>query len=67
MMDFSYSSTQQSIVTSIENIMANFDSSSKVDIGDVSYGDSDGIAMLEIPYTCIPDAATNTEFDLIYT
>jgi hypothetical protein len=41
--------------------------SSKVDIGDVSYGDSDGIAMLEIPYTCIPDAATNTEFDLIYT
>ena len=24
-MDFSYSSTQQSIVTSIENIMANFD------------------------------------------
>ena len=25
MMDFSYSPTQQSIVTSIENIMANFD------------------------------------------
>jgi len=41
--------------------------SSKVDIGDVSYGDSDGIAMLEIPYTCVPDSAANTEFDLIYT
>ena len=41
--------------------------SSKVDIGDVSYGDSDGIAMLEIPYTCVPDAAANAEFDLIYT
>jgi hypothetical protein len=41
--------------------------SSKVDIGDVSYGDSDGIAMLEIPYTCVPTSATATEFDLIYT
>ena len=41
--------------------------SSKVDIGDVAYGDSDGIAMLEIPYTCVPDSAANTEFDLIFT
>ncbi len=41
--------------------------SSKVDIGDVSYGDSDGIAMLEIPYTCVPTSSTATEFDLIYT
>jgi len=41
--------------------------SSKVDIGDVSYGDSDGIAMLNIPYTCVPDSAANVEFDLIYT
>ena len=41
--------------------------SSKVDIGDVAYGDSDGIAMLEIPYTCVPDSAANAEFDLIYT
>jgi hypothetical protein len=41
--------------------------SAKVDIGDVSYGDQDGIAMLEIPYTCVPDSAANAEFDLIYT
>ena len=41
--------------------------STKVDIGDVSYGDQDGIAMLEIPYTCVPDSAANAEFDLIYT
>ena len=41
--------------------------SSKVDIGDVAYGDSDGVAMLEIPYTCVPEAAANAEFDLIYT
>ena len=41
--------------------------SSKVDLGDVSYGDSDGIAMLEIPYTCVPNSAANTEFDLIFT
>jgi hypothetical protein len=41
--------------------------SSKVDIGDVAYGDSDGIAMLEIPFTCVPDASANAEFDLVYT
>jgi len=41
--------------------------SSKVDIGDVSYGDQDGIAMLNIPYTCVPDSVANAEFDLIYT
>ena len=41
--------------------------SSNVDIGDVSYSDSDGIAMLDIPYTCVPDSVANTEFDLIYT
>ena len=41
--------------------------SSKVDIGDVAYGDSDGIAMLEIPFTCVPDSAANAEFDLVFT
>jgi hypothetical protein len=41
--------------------------SSKIDIGDVSYGDQDGIAMLEIPYTCVPDTAANTDFSLVYT
>tara|TARA_R100000231_G_scaffold113203_1_gene84002 strand:- start:791 stop:1783 length:993 start_codon:yes stop_codon:yes gene_type:complete len=40
--------------------------SSKVDIGDVAYGEADGIVMLEIPYTCVPDAANN-DFSLIFT
>ena len=40
--------------------------SSKVDIGDVSYGEADGVAMLEIPYTLVPSAANN-EFSLIFT
>ena len=40
--------------------------SSKVDIGDVNYGEADGVAMLEIPYTLVPTAANN-EFSLIYT
>ena len=40
--------------------------SSKVDIGDVSYGEEDGIQMLEIPYTLVPSAAGD-EFSLIYT
>ena len=40
--------------------------STKVDIGDVNYGEMDGVAMLEIPYTLVPSAAGN-EFSLIYT
>ena len=40
--------------------------SSKVDIGDVNYGEMDGVAMLEIPYTLVPSSANN-EFSLIYT
>ena len=40
--------------------------STKVDIGDVNYGEMDGVAMLEIPYTLVPSSANN-EFSLIYT
>ena len=40
--------------------------SSKVDIGDVAYGEADGVAMLEIPYTLVPSAANN-EVSLIFT
>ena len=40
--------------------------STKVDIGDVNYGEMDGVAMLEIPYTLVPSAANN-EFSLVYT
>jgi len=41
--------------------------STRVDIGDVSYSDQDGIAMLNIPYTAIPSTAGNDEFSLVYT
>jgi len=41
--------------------------SSKVDIGDVNYGDIDGIASLEIPYTLVPSTSGNDEFSIIYT
>lgn len=41
--------------------------STRVDIGDVSYADQDGIHMLTIPYTCVPSTAGNDEFSLIYT
>lgn len=41
--------------------------SSKVDLGDIAYGDSDGIVMLEIPYTCVPESTANSDFSLIYT
>jgi hypothetical protein len=41
--------------------------STRVDIGDVSYSDQDGIHMLNIPYTCVPTTAGNDEFSLVYT
>jgi hypothetical protein len=41
--------------------------STKIDIGDVSYGDQDGIAMLTIPYTAVPSTAGNDEFSIVYT
>jgi hypothetical protein len=41
--------------------------STKVDIGDVSYSDQDGIHMLNIPFTCVPSTAGNDEFSFVYT
>jgi len=41
--------------------------STRIDIGDVSYSDQDGIAMLNIPYTAVPSTAGNDEFSLVYT
>ena len=40
--------------------------SSKVDIGDVNYGEMDGVTMLEIPYTLIP-STSGDEMSLVYT
>lgn len=41
--------------------------STRIDVGDVSYGDQDGIAMLTIPYTAIPSTAGNDEVTLTFT
>lgn len=41
--------------------------SARADISDVSYGDLDGIAMLEIPFTAIPSSAGNDEVEIVYT
>ena len=41
--------------------------SARGDIADVSYGDLDGIAMLEIPFTAIPSTTGNDEVELVYT
>jgi len=57
-LDFTHGSTAGNIVDF---------ASTKVDIGDVSYGDQDGIAMLTIPYTCVPSTSGNDEFSLAYT
>lgn len=41
--------------------------SAKADVADVSYGDLDGIAMLEIPFTAVPSSSGNDEVELVYT
>ena len=41
--------------------------STRVDIGDVSYSDQDGIHMLNIPYTAVPGTSGNDEFSIVYT
>ena len=41
--------------------------SAKADIADVSYGDLDGIAMLEIPFTAVPSTAGNDEIELVFS
>lgn len=41
--------------------------STRSDLGDITYGDSDGILTMEIPYTLVPSAAGNDEFSLVYT
>ena len=41
--------------------------STKVDIGDVTYSDLDGIHMLNIPFTCVPSTSGNDEFSFVYT
>ena len=40
--------------------------STRVDIGDPSYEDQDGIHMLSIPFTAVPSTAGNDEFRLVY-
>ena len=40
--------------------------STKVDIGDVAYGEADGVTMIEIPYTLVPSSA-NDELSIVFT
>ena len=39
----------------------------KADISDVSYGDLDGIAMLEIPFVAVPSTSGNDELEIVFT
>ena len=40
--------------------------STKVDIGDIAYGEDDGVTMIEIPYTLVPSSA-NDELSIVFT
>ena len=56
-LSFIHGTTAGNIVSLISN---------RVDIGDPSYSDQDGIHMLSMPYTAIPSTAGNDEFRLVF-
>lgn len=56
-LSFIHGSTAGNIVSLISN---------RVDIGDPSYSDQDGIHMLSLPYTAVPSTAGNDEFRLVF-
>jgi hypothetical protein len=39
----------------------------QVDLGNLTYGDSDGVMMLNLPYVALPTTAGNNEFSLALT
>ena len=52
--------------TTAGNIVS-FTSTGRVDIGDPTYEDQDGIHMLSVPYTLVPSTSGNDEFSLLFT
>lgn len=63
---FTHGTTALNKVTIQSGLVTDQASKNRVDLGAISYGEEDGIAMWEVPYTMIPTTAGNDEFSLIF-
>ena len=63
---FTHGTTALNKVTIQSGLVTDQTSKNRVDLGAISYGEEDGIAMWEVPYTMIPTTAGNDEFSLIF-
>ena len=63
---FTHGTTALNKVTVQSGEITSQTTKNRVDLGAVAYGEEDGIAMWEIPFTMIPTTAGNDEFSLIF-
>mgnify|MGYP003132077186 FL=1 len=63
---FTHGTTALNKVTIQSGLVASQTTKNRVDLGAITYGEEDGIAMWEVPYTMIPSTAGNDELSLIF-
>ena len=63
---FTHGTTALNKVTVQSGEITSQTTKNRVDLGSITYGEEDGIAMWEIPFTMIPTTAGNDEFSLIF-
>ena len=63
---FTHGTTTLNKVTIQSGLVASQTTKDRCDLGAISYGEEDGIAMWEVPYTMIPTTAGNDELSLIF-
>jgi len=63
---FTHGTTALNKVTIQSGLVASQTTKNRVDLGAISYGEEQGIAMWEVPFTMIPTTAGNDEFSLIF-
>ncbi len=63
---FTHGTTALNKVTIQSGLVTSQDTKNRCDLGAITYGEEDGIAMWEVPYTMIPTTAGNDELSLIF-
>ena len=63
---FTHGTSTLNKVTIQSGLVTDQTAKNRCDLGAISYGEEDGIAMWEVPFTMIPTAAGNNELSLIF-
>ena len=63
---FTHGTTTLNKVTVQSGLTTSQDTKNRCDLGAITYGEEDGIAMWEVPFTMIPSSAGNNELSLIF-